>query len=254
MGITRHVPPPEPIRVFRAGPPPANVIRDVGVIVVAAGESKRTGGSELKQFRWVAGKPMLMHSVQTFLSRQDVCGVVCVLPRAYVADPPPWLLQGDLDRLLLSPGGATRSESVRSGLEDLVSAARIVLVHDAARPFVTEALIDRVIAGARTGKATIPAIPVVDTLKERDDNGEVVRTVSRERLWRAQTPQGFPRELLDRAHREHGGAAATDDASMIESMGLPVQVVQGDERAMKITEPDDFARAEALFGLPPAGR
>jgi 2-C-methyl-D-erythritol 4-phosphate cytidylyltransferase len=252
MGISRHVPPPEPLRVFHARPAPADVVRDVGVIIVAAGESTRTGGGELKQFRWVAGRPMLAHSVQTFLVRQDVCSVVCVLPRQYVADPPPWLLQGDLDRMLLSTGGASRMESVRNGLEDLMPEARVVLIHDAARPFVSDAMIDRVIASARSGRATVPAIPVVDTLKQRSDTGEVLRTVPRDRLWRAQTPQGFPRELIDRAHQQPATASATDDAALVEALGVPVHIVRGDERAMKITEADDFARAEALFKLPPA--
>jgi 2-C-methyl-D-erythritol 4-phosphate cytidylyltransferase len=253
MGISRHVPPPEPLRIFHATPSPGQVVRDVGVIIVAAGESTRTGGGELKQFRWIAGKPMLAHSVQAFLARRDVCSVVCVLPRKYVADPPPWLLQGDLDRMLLSTGGAVRMESVRNGLEDLVPEARVVLVHDAARPFVSDAMIDRVIASARQGRATIPAIPVVDTLKERSDTGEVIRTVPRERLWRAQTPQGFPRELIERAHREGSAMSpATDDAALVEALGVPVHIVLGDERAMKITDADDFPRAEALFGLPPA--
>jgi 2-C-methyl-D-erythritol 4-phosphate cytidylyltransferase len=253
MGITRHVPPPEPLRIYHARPAPTNTIRDVGVIIVAAGESKRTGGAELKQFRWVAGKPVLMHSVQAFLARKDVCSVVCVLPRRYVADPPPWLLQGDLDRLLLSPGGVTRTESVRNGLEDLVPEAKVVLIHDAARPFMTDGMIDRVVASVRSGRATIPAVPVVDTLKERSDTGEVVRTVPRENLWRAQTPQGYPRDIIDRAHRESGAMQATDDAAMVEALGIAVHIVAGDERAMKITEADDFARAEALFGLPPTG-
>src|SRR6266480_5288017 len=95
--------------------------RDVGVIIVAAGSGSRTGSQELKQFRWVAGKPMLLHSIQTFQARTDVAMVVCVLPREYVGDPPPWIFQSDSDRLLLSVGGRHRGESVSNGLEDLPS-------------------------------------------------------------------------------------------------------------------------------------
>src|SRR3981081_2482492 len=91
--------------------------RDVGVIIVAAGSGSRTGSQELKQFRWVAGKPMLLHSIQTFQARVDVAMVVCVLPREYVGDPPPWIFQSDADRLLLSVGGRERSESVANGFE-----------------------------------------------------------------------------------------------------------------------------------------
>ena len=148
---------------------------------------------ELKQFRWVAGKPMLLHAVQTFLERADVALVVCVLPRAHAADPPPWLFQCDLDRLLVSTGGDGRGESVWNGLEDLPDEVTVVLIHDAARPLVTDATIDAVIAEARRGHGAIAALPVVDTLKEVDASGRIVRTVDRERLWRAQTPQGFPR-------------------------------------------------------------
>ena len=223
--------------------------RDVGVVIVAGGSSTRTGGRELKQFRWVAGKPVLLHSLQTFMARGDVVGVVVVLPQDYVADPPPWIFQCDVDRLLIAPGGATRGESVWNGLEDLPDTAEIVLVHDAARPLVDDATIGRVVAEARAGRAAIAALPVVDTLKEVDADGRIVRTVERERLWRAQTPQGFPRETIVTAHRRarQEKLSATDDAALCERLGIPVVVVRGSERALKITDDEDFARAEALF-------
>lgn len=251
MAISRHVPPPTPLTVFSVPARPTAVARDVGVIIVAGGKSTRTGGAELKQFRWVAGKPMLQHSVQAFLSRNDVCAVVCVLPQQYVADPPPWLLQNDLDRLLLSVGGNERTDSVRNGLEDLTADAKIVLVHDAARPFVTQGTIDRVVAAARTGVGAVAALPVVDTLKEVDDHQRVTRTVERSRLWRAQTPQGFPRDLIEHAYREAGAARAiaTDDAALVERIGGQVVIVRGNERTLKITDAEDFVRAEALAKL-----
>lgn len=227
------------------------IARDVGVVIVAGGSSTRTGGTELKQFRWVAGKPALLHSLQTFMARPDVVSVVCVLPRDYAADPPPWIFQCDIDRLMISTGGKSRTESVLNGLEDLPDEAGVVLIHDAARPLVTDSMIDRVVDSVRAGNSTIAALPVVDTLKEVDEQGRIVRTVERERLWRAQTPQGFPRETIVRAHlkakREH--IAATDDAALCERLGIPVSVVRGSERAMKITEEPDFARAEAFFPL-----
>jgi 2-C-methyl-D-erythritol 4-phosphate cytidylyltransferase len=224
---------------------------DVGVVIVAAGTGTRTGSTELKQFRWVAGKPMLLHSVQRFQARPDVAMVVCVLPRSASGDPPPWLFQADLDRLLLSVGGRVRQESVANGLEDLPPEVRIVVVHDAARPLVTDATIDAVINAARAGQSAVAALPVVDTLKEVDVDGRVVRTVDRARLWRAQTPQAFPRDVLERAHaearREH--IDATDDAGLCERLGIPVVVVPGSERAMKITEESDFPRADAMAAL-----
>ena len=225
--------------------------RDVGVVIVAGGSSTRTGGRELKQFRWVAGKPALLHSLQTFMARPDVVSVVVVLPREYAADPPPWVFQCDIDRLMISTGGRSRTESVANGLEDLPDEAAIVLIHDAARPLVSDDTIDRVITAVRGGKCAIAALPVVDTLKEVDEAGVIVRTVERERLWRAQTPQGFPRDVIVRAHREARAQqiSATDDASLCERLGIEVVVVRGGERAMKLTEDADFARAEALFTL-----
>jgi 2-C-methyl-D-erythritol 4-phosphate cytidylyltransferase len=222
-------------------------IRDVGVIIVAAGSSSRTAGKELKQFRWVAGKPMLLHSLQTFMARPDVVSVVCVIPREYVADPPPWIFQCDVDRLLLSIGGSTRTESVRNGLEDLVDDASIALVHDAARPLVDEGVIDRVVARARAGECVVPGLPVVDTIKEVDDRGTVLRTLERERLRRVQTPQGFPRAIIERVYRDSKGINASDDAALCERLGIPVTVVEGSERALKVTDERDFERVESLF-------
>jgi 2-C-methyl-D-erythritol 4-phosphate cytidylyltransferase len=221
-------------------------------VIVAGGSGSRAGGTELKQFRWVAGKPALLHSLQTFMSRPDVVSVVCVLPIEYAADPPPWIFQCDIDRLMISTGGKTRTESVRNGIEDLPDEASVVLVHDAARPFVTDATIDRVVASVRQGRCAIAALPVVDTLKEVGDDALISRTVGRERLWRAQTPQGFPRSVIVQAHRDALAQhlTATDDAALCERLGIPVAVVRGSERAMKITEELDFARAEALFTLP----
>ncbi|MDQ3811573.1 MAG: 2-C-methyl-D-erythritol 4-phosphate cytidylyltransferase [Chloroflexota bacterium] len=206
----------------------------------------------MKQFRWIAGKPMLLHSVQQFQLRRDVAMVVCVLPKRYAGDPPPWLFQSDLDRLLVGVGGRERGESVCYGLEDLPAEVRFVLVHDAARPLVDAGTIDRVVRAAREGRAAVAALPVVDTLKEVDQEGRVVRTVDRTRFWRAQTPQGFPREMLERAYHEARAArvTATDDAALCERLGFPVVVVQGSERLMKVTTEPDFARAEALALLP----
>jgi 2-C-methyl-D-erythritol 4-phosphate cytidylyltransferase len=222
--------------------------RDVGVIIVAAGSGSRTGSQELKQFRWVAGKPMLLHSIQTFQARADVAMVVCVLPREHVGDPPPWIFQSDAERLLLSVGGRERSESVANGLEDLPSECEIVVIHDAARPLVTSETIGRVIDEARQGNGAVAALPVIDTLKRVGSNGKVIETVDRFGLWRAQTPQAFPRKVIERAHREARDAdrIATDDAALCEQIGLPVVVVRGSERAQKITEENDFALLEAL--------
>ncbi len=227
-----------------------SVAPDVGVVIVAAGQGSRTGTTELKQFRWIAGKPMLLHSIHAFERRADVAQIVAVLPRSYAGDPPPWIFQCDLERLLVSVGGAERGDSVWSGLEDLEDAVRIVVVHDAARPLVTDDTIDRVIAAARQGVGAVAALPVADTLKEVDDQQRVVRTVDRERFWRVQTPQAFPRDVLEEAYRAavRDRRYATDDAAIVERIGHPVVVVRGAERGMKVTDARDFALLEALAG------
>jgi len=242
--LSRHTTAPELV-------PDAAARQDVGVVIVAAGSGARTGSAELKQFRWVAGKPMLLHSVQAFHRRPDVALVVAVLPRSHAGDPPPWLFQCDVDRLLVSTGGRERMDSVWSGIEDLPDEAEIVVVHDAARPLVTDATIAAVIAEARAGRAAVAALPVVDTIKEVDEAGCVVRTVDRSRLWRAQTPQAFPRAMIERAHLEarRAAIAATDDAALCERLGYPVVVVRGSERALKVTEEGDFRRADLLRDL-----
>jgi 2-C-methyl-D-erythritol 4-phosphate cytidylyltransferase len=224
---------------------------DVGVVIVAAGSGTRTDSAELKQFRWVAGMPMLLHSVLTFQQRSDVGMVVCVLPREYAGDPPPWLFQCDLERMLVSVGGRERGDSVANGLEDLPEDLTVIAIHDAARPLVPPDVIERVITQARTGTGAVPALPLTDTLKRAGNDGRITATVERAGLWRAQTPQAFPREMIVRAYTEarSAGMSGTDDAALCERIGLPVVIVPGSERALKITEERDFARAEALAHL-----
>lgn len=221
---------------------------DVGVIIVAAGTGSRTGSTELKQFRWVAGKPMLLHSVQRCMERTDVAVVIAVLPRSHAGDPPPWIFQCDVDRLLVSAGGRERGDSVYAGLTDLPPEVHIVVIHDAARPLMDAETLDRVIAVARTGSGAVAGVPLTDTLKRVQDANRVVETVDRAHLWRAQTPQAFPRDMIERAYadaRAHG-LHATDDAALCERLGMPVAMVRGNERAIKVTEEADFARVEAL--------
>lgn len=224
---------------------------NVGVVIVAGGSGTRVGGDELKQFRWVAGKPMVLHSLQTFQLRPDVALVVVVLPRDYAADPPPWIFQCDIDRMLVSTGGRDRMQSVYNGLEDMPENIDVVVIHDAARPLASGTVIDRVIREAHNGHGAIAALPVVDTLKEVDADGRIVRTVDRTNLWRAQTPQAFPRAMIDEVHTRarRDKLSATDDAALCEHYGFPVVVVRGSERGMKVTDAGDFAIAESLSVL-----
>ncbi len=220
--------------------------RDVGVVVVAAGQGRRAGGDTPKQFREIAGVPMVLRAVRPFAAHPDVAEVAVVLPPDIVAAPPAWLgaLQGEGVRLVA--GGIERSDSVAAGLAALAPACGVVLVHDGARPFPSRSTIDAVIAEARAGRAALAAVPVSDTIKEATEAGRcVARTVPRERLWRAQTPQGFPRALLERALAGRA-PGATDDAALVEAMGEPVVLVPDDAANLKVTTEADFILAEAL--------
>ena len=224
------------------------VVRDVGVVIVAGGASTRTAGAELKQFRWVAGKPMLLHSVQRFMERPDVAMAVCVLPKSHAGDPPPWLFQCDIERLLVSVGGRERGDSVLNGLEDLPPEVRIVLVHDAARPMVDSETIGRVVAKAREGVGAVPALAATDTIKEVDESGAIARTPERSRLFHAQTPQGFPRAMIEEAYvrARADRVRATDDAALCERIGARVEIVEGSATGMKVTTDEDFARVDSM--------
>ena len=152
--------------------------------------------------------------------------------------------------LSLVAGGAERSDSVAAGVAALPPACRVVLVHDAARPFVDAALIDRVIEGVRAGNAVVPAVAVTDTIKETDaaDPDRIARTVPRESLRRVQTPQGFSRQVLEEAHARarRDGVSGTDDAALVERLGGVVRIVAGDPRNLKVTTAEDLEFAEYL--------
>ena len=220
---------------------------DAGVVIVAAGAGVRAGPGEPKQFRPILGVPMLLRALRPFTSHPEVAQVVIALPALYVERPPEWLARLRGERLALVPGGETRALSVQAGLAALPQEVALVLVHDAARPFVGRTTIDAVLMRARTGVGAVAALPVSDTLKEVDES-KVVATVPRERLWRAQTPQGFPRKMLETAYARLGRSphAPTDDATLCELAGFPVEVVLDGPENLKVTTAEDFRIAEAL--------
>lgn len=221
--------------------------RDVGAVIVAAGEGRRIGGVP-KQYRLLGGVPMVLRAVWPFLEHREVARVALVLPPADAASPPDFLAGLVGDRLALVAGGPARRDSVAAGLAALGSDCAVVVVHDAARPFVEPAVIDAVIREARAGVGAVAAVPLTDTLKEAvaGDERRVARTVPRDRLWRAHTPQAFPRELLVRAHAAAAGMTgeATDDAVLVERIGGAVRLVPDSPRNVKITTPEDLAWAE----------
>jgi 2-C-methyl-D-erythritol 4-phosphate cytidylyltransferase len=227
--------------------------RDVGVVVVAAGQGTRLGGDVPKQFLPLAGVPVLLRALRPFVSHPEVGRVVVVLAPVYAERPPEFIAPLAGAGLTIVAGGRERADSVAAGLRALPSDCEIVLVHDGARPFVERRVIDAVIAHARAGEGALAAVPVSDTLKAQapDDPTRVSRTVSREGLWRAQTPQGFPRQLLEKAYARGRGAGATDDASLVEACGAVVRLVPDGSRNLKITTREDLALAEALAASTP---
>ena len=230
--------------------PPAS---RVTVIIVAAGRGVRAGTAGPKQYKALAGESVLARATQAFLAHPEV-GAVRVVIHADDHD----LYAESMARLighakLLEPaeGGAERQDSVRLGLESLASTPpEIVLIHDAARPFIDAATISRVIAAARQTGGAIAALPVFDTLKKADGakHPAIADTVPREGLWRAQTPQGFRFEAILAAHRAVVGETLTDDAAVAERAGMKVSLVPGSPDNMKITQAEDFGMAEVLLG------
>jgi 2-C-methyl-D-erythritol 4-phosphate cytidylyltransferase len=226
--------------------------RDAGAIVVAAGRGARFCSDIPKQFHLVGGVPIVLRALRPFTSHPDVAHVVLVLPPTEADHPPDFLAELSRQGLTTVPGGIHRGDSVRAGLAALKSQCTVVLVHDGARPFVQRQTIDAVIAYARRGEGAVPGVLLSDTLKEvsREDPTRIARTRPRARLWRAQTPQGFPRRVLEEAHARAArtGHRATDDAALVEALGVPVRLVPDSSNNIKITTSEDLALAELLAG------
>ncbi|AWK09842.1 2-C-methyl-D-erythritol 4-phosphate cytidylyltransferase [Streptomyces spongiicola] len=227
-------------------------------VIPAAGRGVRLGPGAPKALRALGGTPMLIHAVRAMAASRAVSLVVVVAPPDGAPEVKNLLDAHSLPErtdYLVVPGGDTRQESVRLGLEALPEGIGSVLVHDAARPLVPVDTVDAVIAAVLDGApAVVPALPLTDTVKEVEpgEKGEpepVVATPERARLRAVQTPQGFDRDTLLRAHRTVAvaGDGATDDAGMAERLGTPVVVVPGHEEAFKVTRPLDLVLAEAVL-------
>ncbi len=217
------------------------------VIVPAAGRGERLGPGAPKALRTLAGQPILLHAVSNLATARDIDLIVVAVPEESVEESRALLVGIDLPVVIVS-GGETRQDSVARALLALPPEVDVVLVHDAARPLVPAEVVDRVATAVRGGAvAVIPTLGVVDTVKEVDDDGMVSATLDRSRLHAVQTPQGFSRDTLQRAHAASDGGDATDDAGMVERMGVRVKVVPGHEEAFKITRPLDLVLAEAIL-------
>lgn len=232
----------------------------VAVIVAAAGKSERFGKDERKTLARLDGRPVFIRTLEKFINRDDVCKTILVVAAddaAEVKDKfgPNLGFMG----VTLVEGGAERVDSIEAGFNAVPEDADLVAVHDAARPCVTEAMIDAVIAEATRSGAAILGIPLVGTIKRasQDPTSQdrvIEATVPRANLYEAQTPQVFRRELLARAFAEKPDdtASITDDAGLMELLGIPVTIVESDATNLKITTKADMVLANAIIKSRPA--
>jgi len=219
-------------------------------IIAAAGAGTRMASDRPKQFLLLAGTPVIIHTLRVFEQCESINEVIVVLPAAESADFLSLAGKSGLRKVArVVPGGATRAESVKRGLMAIRAAtAEIVAVHDGVRPFVTVEEIDAVVTAARSDGAAILVAPVTDTIKQVGDQ-RVERTLDRGVLRRALTPQCFRYELLRDAYQaaDVTDPSATDESVLVEKIGIPVSVVEGSTRNIKITTAEDLAIAEAFL-------
>lgn len=212
----------------------------IGLVLAAAGRGSRFASDIPKQFTGVQGKPLYLHALERFSTFFEQA--IIVLPQAWKEEVESQVqLLPYQDKLILEVGGPHRQDSVSRGLSRLSDGIQTVLVHDAARPFTSAHLISRVIDETRRHQACIPVLPVRDTIKEVC-NGRIARTLDRESLGLVQTPQGFEINLLKRAFAQakRDGFYGTDEATLVERLGVPVHVVPGDRTNIKVTWKEDL--------------
>jgi 2-C-methyl-D-erythritol 4-phosphate cytidylyltransferase len=220
---------------------------DTLAILVAAGRGERMGAGRPKGFLEVAGQTLLLRSVRALAAAPSVDAIVAVVPAEHVEDASAILRAADKVAAVVA-GGGRRQDSVLEGMKPAPDGFDgIVLVHDAARPFVSPSLIESVVAEARNSGAAVPVVPVADTIKKVKD-GRIAATLDRSELAAAQTPQGFRFSLLVRAYEDafRHQITVTDEASAVERLGLPVAIVPGEATNRKLTTPDDLVWAEAF--------
>jgi 2-C-methyl-D-erythritol 4-phosphate cytidylyltransferase len=221
------------------------------VIIPAGGTGRRMGGEIPKQYLSLAGVPILVRTLKEFQCSPFIDEIILVVPEGDVDDMQRDLVERyGLSRVsLVVAGGRERQDSVRNALMHVRDEHAMVLVHDGVRPFVTAALIERAVAGAKEFGAVALGIPVRDTVKKADAAGRVVKTVQREGLWLVQTPQAFQREVILAAYERAAadGFYGTDDASLVERIGIPVRMIPGDADNIKVTAPEDLVRGERII-------
>ena len=220
-------------------------MRDVAVVLPAGGSGTRLGSRTPKQFLRIGGVPILAVTVGHFVRHPAVAEIVVAAPAPLIRYTEQLLARHvDGRHLTVVAGGVERQDSVRAGLDAIPAACELVVVHDAVRPFISRALLDAVLAAARTSGAAICALPISETVK-RVREGLVETTVDRAGLWAVQTPQAFRAALLREAHDKarRDGVLGTDESMLVERLGHEVHVVRGSEANVKITTPEDLRRA-----------
>ncbi len=220
-------------------------LTSLGAVVVAAGKGTRMGTRESKQYLRIGGKPVLVHTLEVLERSPLISEVILVVGALDIEQCESYRTEYNLGKIkTIIAGGDERQYSVYAGL--LQASAEWALVQDGVRPFITMELIQRCYDAARETGGAVAAVPVKDTIKVADDNGEVSATLDRSRLWAVQTPQVFRRDQLLAAHESAmaDGFLGTDDASIAERTGIPVKLVPGDYHNIKITTPDDLLWSE----------
>lgn len=208
------------------------------VIIVAGGSGKRMG--KPKQFLPLMGKPIVERTVKVFKNCKSVSAIILVVPEEDFAKAKGFGVK-------LASAGKERTDSVRSGLKLVPADADIVLIHDGARPLITQDIIKRVIAAVRKTGAAIAGVPVKDTIKTINNKQYTInKTLDRDSLWMAQTPQAFKKDIIMKAYAKAKGPA-TDDAKLAEDLGVKVIIVMGSYENIKITTPEDILAAEAIL-------
>jgi 2-C-methyl-D-erythritol 4-phosphate cytidylyltransferase len=224
----------------------------VTAIVLAAGAGRRIGGAVAKTYLSIAGRPLVMRTLDRMFAARTVEQVVLVVAPNEM-DRCAALLGADSllckRSYLLQSGGATRRQSAKLGLDRVTAETDIVIIHDGARPFVSAGLIDRCVESAADKGAVVVGLPARDTIKVVGDDGLIRSTPERRSLWEIQTPQVFQKELIVAAHRqaESDGVEVTDDAMVVERLGQPVYVLEGERSNIKITLPEDIWLAETMI-------
>jgi len=225
-------------------------------VIVSAGKGNRLAGETKKQFLPLAGRPILCHTLDRF----ETCSSIDLIHLVVGQDDMGYTLKNIVEAYgyrkisKIVPGGKVRQESVKNGIDSLPHEVNIVVIHDGVRPFVTHQMIEESIRSVRQAKAVVVAMPVKETIKTARPDRTVLKTLDRESLWQVQTPQTFQADVIRKAYQRAAeeGFWGTDDASLVERIGIKVYILPGSYDNIKITTPEDLLLANLLVQLRPS--